>query len=103
MSPNALIGIEFWCVGREELQMQAWKARAKFAQRPPAMYLSIVQKNDHVPAQVTEEIAKETTDLVAADVNRVKVATQPKTSPLGEARNRRDGGVGYGSGAGGIQ
>lgn len=87
--PHAFVGIEFRAVGRERLQVEARVAAAQLPDRFAFVDRSIVEENDHMAAQVAQQMAEEVADLGMADV--VLMATEVKSYPPAHGTDRQTG------------
>ena len=93
VAPDVFDGIEFGCVGREEMRMQARVAREKLARGLRAMSLKTVPNQDDGPGKLLQEYAKKIDDSTRIDVGvGVKPEIQVEILPRGryaKGRNHR--------------
>ena len=93
IAPDVFDGIEFGCVGREEMRMQARVVRKKLAGALRAMGLKTVPNQGDGSGELLEEHAKEMDDSTRIDVGvGVKPKIQVEILPLGryaKCRNHR--------------
>ena len=90
--PDAFVRIEFRGVRWKGHQMQPARPRQEVVHRVAAMDGAVVQQDDHVPADLTEEMPQEHDHLVALDVVLVEVAVQGTMEPPGADGDAGDGG-----------
>ena len=91
--PDALVGVQVGCVGREGHQMQTTRAAEHLLDRITAMDLAVVQQHDQMTADLTQQVAQKTSDLFALDVVLVQLAVQHTMEELGtdcDSGNGRD-------------
>lgn len=91
MGPHALAGVELGRVGREGLQAQAAEAAAELSEAFPFVGPEVVPHDDHVAAQVAEQVPQERRGFRLLDVLRVKAPVEPETPSFGRDREARDG------------
>ena len=86
MGPHPLVGVELGRVGREGLQAQAAEAAAELPDGPPLVGREVVPHDDHLAAQVAEQVAQERRGFRLLDVLRVKAPVEPETPSFGRDR-----------------
>src|SRR6516225_12138734 len=59
MGPDLFHGVEFWSIGRQLLQEEARKVLHQPTDLRPTMHRPAVPDEDHVPAQVPQQLANE--------------------------------------------
>ncbi len=74
--PDALVGVELWSVGREGNEMQTRRVFQKFLDRITSMDCAVVEQNNDMTVDLTQQMAEEHCDLLALDVVFVELAIQ---------------------------
>lgn len=87
--PHALVGIEFWRVGGQELKAQPPHAAAQPAHQLPAVKAEAIPDQEHRAAQVAEQMAQEGNDFEFAEVVVVPLVVEAEAAT---ARADRDPG-----------
>ena len=90
--PNALVGVQLWCVGGETLQAQTRMVGEQLIQRRAFMGGGIVQKHDHWAVQVSKQMAEEDAHFLLPDIVEPKLVIETEMLPLRTNRDPRDDG-----------
>ena len=90
--PNALVGVQLWCVGGETLQAQTGMVAEQLIQRRAFMGGGIVQKHDHRAVQVSKQMAEEDANFLWPDIVEPKLVIETGMLPLRTNRDPRDDG-----------
>lgn len=96
LAPDAFVGIEFWRIWWEAFQMETMTATAEFPHLVPFVRSAVVPNDHHMPAQVTQQVEKESTSLLLLNVLLMELKVQAEALALGaesEGRDSRDTGV----------
>ena len=91
--PRGFDGVEFRCVGRQLLQMQARVLVTKLLQALAVVDRSTVPNDDDMATQVFEQVPKEIVHFVARDILRVQPEVEPEPPAFRtdrQAANDRD-------------
>ena len=75
--PGGFDRIEFWCVGGQFLQMQARVSVAELMQSLPVVDRGTVPNDEHMAAQMFEQVPKKVLHLIVRDILRVKPEVEP--------------------------
>src|SRR6266849_2620447 len=78
--PDALVGVQFRRVGRQELEMETWEAVTQSPDGRASVDAAIVPQHDDRPAQVTEKMAEKLTDLGLVDVRPMQAVVETEVS-----------------------
>jgi len=89
--PHTLIGIEFWRIRWETLQMKPREGATEFADGFALVGFTIVPNNDDMATQMTEQMAYKPAHLSLLDVLAVELAIQSEPPARWTDRYRRDG------------
>lgn len=92
MLPDPFVGIQFGRVRRQRDQMQAAGAGQELVDRLAAMDGAVVQDDEHVAADVAQQVAEEHDHGLALDVVVIQVAVEGAVEPPGADGEARDGG-----------
>lgn len=92
MIPHAFIGVQFWGVRRERLQVQPGRAAEEFLHGFAVMNPAIVQEHHEVTRDLAQQVAEEGRDFAALDVVLIEVTVQGAMAALRADGDARDGG-----------
>jgi len=90
--PDAFIGVQFGSIRGEGHQVQAPRADEQILDRIGSMDLGIVQQDNQMTTDLTQEMAQESLDLFALDVVLIQQAIERAMQALGADGNAGDRG-----------
>ncbi len=89
-APHAFAGVELGRVGRERDEVQASEPMAQVTNGRSAMDRGVVPDDDHVTAEVTQQVAEEVAHPESIDVRAVEAIVQAHAVAQGADREPRD-------------
>ena len=91
-SPDTLVRIELWRIGRKSLEMNSLRAGAELAHEPAAVRIPAVPQHEDVTADLAKQGAQEVTRLELPDVVCVELKVEVDALATGRNRDARDHG-----------
>lgn len=88
--PGGLDGIELGSVGGQVLQVKGWIFAQQIAQGLSIVDRGVVPHDDHVTAQMSEQVPEEIVDLLLGDVLGVHTKVQTEATSAGAHRQSAD-------------
>ena len=92
VGPHKLVRVEFGRVGGKGVDVEPRSAPKELAHEPALVDRASVPEEDHLAAQVPQEVPEKPDDLHARDVGGVEVDIQPQAAIGRRRRKGRDGG-----------